>query len=207
MPFQSLQKAFLISTLLACLTGTVSHAFSDVERGDWSYSAIQELSGKYGIIAGYPDGSFRPKKNITREEAAAELNQLVRWVENHPNAVAVEDLQRINQMMGELRLELNLLQGEVSALRNDQDQMKTQLSQVEAKLDWNTKNRGLVHLLALSSGKVLVGAGKDLVTVGKGALWLGTFGRVNLFGDLVPAPSNTTNRYNGDIQFINGSSL
>ncbi|CAG7651411.1 hypothetical protein PAESOLCIP111_06311 [Paenibacillus solanacearum] len=43
-------------------------AFGDVERTDWFYGAVSEAYA-YGLIAGYADGTFRPEKTITREEA------------------------------------------------------------------------------------------------------------------------------------------
>ena len=74
---------------------------------------------------------------------------------------------------------------------------------------WNVENRGLTHMVAMGAGKAVVGAGKDIATVGKSAVWLLTFGKLNLFQDpnRPPDPVNKTNRYNGRIQFLNGSGL
>ncbi|WAM31519.1 S-layer homology domain-containing protein [Caldicellulosiruptor naganoensis] len=44
--------------------------FKDVKEKDWFYSAVKNLAD---YISGYPDGTFRPKNNITREEAACLL--------------------------------------------------------------------------------------------------------------------------------------
>lgn len=44
--------------------------FKDVKKNDWFYSAIKNLAD---YVSGYPDGTFRPKNNITREEAACLL--------------------------------------------------------------------------------------------------------------------------------------
>ncbi|MBO7748444.1 S-layer homology domain-containing protein [Paenibacillus sp. MWE-103] len=47
-------------------------AFSDVPAASWSASAIA-LAAKAGFVEGYADGSFAPKKNVTRAEFAAML--------------------------------------------------------------------------------------------------------------------------------------
>ncbi len=57
-------------TLLYRNNGSVS-TFSDVslESNPWSYDAIEAL-GNYGILSGYPDGTFRPADTLTRAAAA-----------------------------------------------------------------------------------------------------------------------------------------
>jgi len=43
--------------------------FTDVDRQFWAYAAIKDLSGRK-VIAGYPDGKFRPDRIVTRAEFA-----------------------------------------------------------------------------------------------------------------------------------------
>ncbi|HBY76531.1 MAG TPA: hypothetical protein DEG47_05870, partial [Cyanobacteria bacterium UBA11148] len=45
----------------------------DVQPGDWAYQALRSLIERYGIIAGYPNGTFRGNQSITRYEFAAAL--------------------------------------------------------------------------------------------------------------------------------------
>jgi hypothetical protein len=49
-------------------------AFSDVSSNYWAAQFIQQLSGR-GVIAGFPDGSFRPEEPVTRAQFAAMLNK------------------------------------------------------------------------------------------------------------------------------------
>lgn len=49
--------------------------FTDVEQSRWSYKDISRLV-EAGIMSGYPDGTFKPEKNITREEFASGLSRL-----------------------------------------------------------------------------------------------------------------------------------
>lgn len=44
--------------------------YSDVKKGDWYFSAISAATN-HDLINGYPDGSFKPNKNISRQEMAA----------------------------------------------------------------------------------------------------------------------------------------
>ncbi|NJL85534.1 MAG: S-layer homology domain-containing protein [Leptolyngbyaceae cyanobacterium SM1_1_3] len=47
---------------------------SDVSPGDWAFSAVQFLIENYGCISGYPDGTFRGDRSMTRYEFAASLS-------------------------------------------------------------------------------------------------------------------------------------
>jgi hypothetical protein len=48
--------------------------FSDVYPTDWAYQALRNLVEQYGCVAGYPNGTFRGKRAMTRYEVAALLN-------------------------------------------------------------------------------------------------------------------------------------
>merc|ERR1711939_355032 len=48
--------------------------FSDVYPTDWAYQALSNLVEQYGCVAGYPNGTFRGGRAMTRYEAAALLN-------------------------------------------------------------------------------------------------------------------------------------
>ncbi|MGB3636575.1 MAG: iron uptake porin, partial [Rivularia sp. (in: cyanobacteria)] len=47
---------------------------SDVQPTDWAFQALQSLVERYGCIAGYPNGTFRGNRAMTRYEFAAGLN-------------------------------------------------------------------------------------------------------------------------------------
>lgn len=48
--------------------------FSDVKESDWSYNAIKKIV-QLGILKGYEDGTFKPRKDISREEMALILKR------------------------------------------------------------------------------------------------------------------------------------
>ena len=53
----------------------------DVSPGDWAYEALRNLVERYGCIAGYPDGTFRGNRAMTRYEFAAGLNACLNQLE------------------------------------------------------------------------------------------------------------------------------
>ena len=54
--------------------------FSDVQPTDWAFQALQSLVERYGCIAGYPNGTYRGNRAMTRYEFAAGLNACLNWV-------------------------------------------------------------------------------------------------------------------------------
>ncbi|BAY12119.1 S-layer homology domain-containing protein [Calothrix sp. NIES-2098] len=64
-------------TLAPFITAAPSFAqttFSDVSSNYWAAQFIQQLSVR-GVIAGFPDGSFRPEEPVTRAQFAAMVNK------------------------------------------------------------------------------------------------------------------------------------
>lgn len=76
-----MKHAFLkaaIASCFACAAVTVSAAnpFTDVSADDWAYQAVASLSDE-GVIDGYPDGTFRGDKHVTRYEIAQIVARLM----------------------------------------------------------------------------------------------------------------------------------
>ena len=53
----------------AAMTTSAANPFSDVESDSWAYEAVASLSDQ-NIVEGYPDGTFKGDKHITRYEMA-----------------------------------------------------------------------------------------------------------------------------------------
>lgn len=47
---------------------------SDVQPTDWACQALQSLVERYGCIAGYPNGTYKGQRTMTRFEFAAGMN-------------------------------------------------------------------------------------------------------------------------------------
>ena len=65
-----------LAAMLAAFTDTTRAAnyFNDVTANYWAANAIA-VCAKLGWINGYPDGSFRPDRNVTRAELMAMINR------------------------------------------------------------------------------------------------------------------------------------
>jgi hypothetical protein len=59
---------------------------SDVQPTNWAFAAIQSLNDRYGCIAGYPDGTFKPTQATTRAQAAALVNACIDRISEFQNA-------------------------------------------------------------------------------------------------------------------------
>jgi len=74
-PNEAITRAEL-AAMLANFTETAGAAnyFNDVSASYWAANAIA-ICAKLGWINGYPDGTFRPDKNVTRAELMAMINR------------------------------------------------------------------------------------------------------------------------------------
>lgn len=87
---------------------------SDVQPDDWAFQAIQSLVERYGCVAGYPNGTFRPSRAMSRREAAALVNACL---DNLSNRFATkEDLDALKALQDEFAAELATLRGRVDGL-------------------------------------------------------------------------------------------
>jgi hypothetical protein len=66
--------ATTIAPILAPTPSFAQTTFTDVQSNYWASQFIQQLSQR-GVIAGFPDGSFRPEEAVTRAQFAAMINK------------------------------------------------------------------------------------------------------------------------------------
>ena len=167
---------------------------SDVKPGDWAFEALRSLVERYGCIAGYPDGTFRGNRALSRYEFAAGLNACLNQVErlisaNVSNFVRKEDLVTLQRLQEEFKAELaslgtrvDQLEGRVAALEPNQFSTTTKLTgQVEFGLisafgdkkavpSGQTPSEELDEIPTLGGSAVLAFTtsftGRDLLTIG-----------------------------------------
>lgn len=94
---------------------------SDVQPTDWAFQALQSLVERYGCIAGYPDGTYRGNRAMTRYEFAAGLNACLDRVNEliataTADKVSKEDLATLQRLQEEFATELATLRGRVDSL-------------------------------------------------------------------------------------------
>ncbi|HLO86676.1 MAG TPA: iron uptake porin [Nostocaceae cyanobacterium] len=94
--------------------------FSDVQPTDWAFQALQSLVERYGCIAGYPNGTFRGNRALTRYEFAAGLNACLdrvnELIATAGGGVSKEELATLTRLQEEFAAELATLRGRVDAL-------------------------------------------------------------------------------------------
>lgn len=72
----------LLKTTLAALftaaafTASAANPFADVDTSSWAYQAVSQLSDQ-GVVDGYPDGTFKGDKNVSRYELAQIIARLM----------------------------------------------------------------------------------------------------------------------------------
>ena len=108
-------KKIMVLAAAAALTAGVSalaaNPFSDVSTDDWAYQAVSDLSDQ-GVVEGYPDGTFKGERNITRFELAQIIARLMAK-EDQLNA---EQRATLDKLAGEYADELANLGVRVSNL-------------------------------------------------------------------------------------------
>ena len=113
--------------------------FSDVQPTDWAFQALQSLVERYGCIAGYPNGTYRGNRAMTRYEFAAGLNACLNRV-NELIAAATrdlltrEDLITLERLQSEFSAELATLRGRVDALEASTAQLEANQFSTTTKL-------------------------------------------------------------------------
>ncbi|RCJ17396.1 hypothetical protein A6770_34115 [Nostoc minutum NIES-26] len=95
--------------------------FSDVQPTDWAFQALQSLVERYGCIAGYPNGTYRGNRALTRYEFAAGLNACLDRVNEliataTADLVTKQDLATLQRLQEEFSAELATLRGRVDSL-------------------------------------------------------------------------------------------
>jgi hypothetical protein len=93
----------------------------DVSPGDWAFEALRSLVERYGCIAGYPDGTYRGNRALSRFEFAAGLNACLNQVErliqtSTADFVRKSDLETLQRLVSEFRTELTTLGARVDKL-------------------------------------------------------------------------------------------
>ena len=125
---------------------TSINQFSDVRPTDWAYQALSNLIERYGCVAGYPDGTYRGGKAMTRYEAAALLNAC---------------LDRISEVTDELKRLMKEFEKELAVLRGRVDGLEAKVGVLEAnQFSTTTKLNGIATFVV---GANSFGGSNDLL--------------------------------------------
>ena len=101
--------AFVLTTMVAS-----ANPFSDVPFSHWAYDAVNKLAAK-GLLQGYPDGTYKGEKHVTRYALAMVTAKMLAAVEQMmekglgKDLVTKSDLQTLEKLTVEFADELALL--------------------------------------------------------------------------------------------------
>ena len=145
----TIMKKILALAAVAALTAGVSayaaNPFSDVTADDWAYQAVSDLSAQ-GVVEGYPDGTFKGERNMTRYELA----QIVARLMAKEDQLNAEQQATLDKLAGEYADELANLGVRVSNLEkkvgnlywSGDARMRYQTKDNDSKKDsWNGRMR------------------------------------------------------------------
>ena len=119
-----MKHAFLKAAIAACfacaaVTASAANPFTDVSSDDWAYQAVASLSDE-GVIDGYPDGTFRGDKHVTRYEIAQIVARLMAK-EDTLNASQKETLAKLSSQYANELKDLGVRMAELEKKRGATD--------------------------------------------------------------------------------------
>lgn len=121
------QEPLSPSSPMAQVTGVADLA--DVAPTDWAYQALQSLIERYEVQIGYPDGTFRGDRALTRYEFAAGLNEVLGRIEDliaggEEARILREDISTLQRLQAEYGVALSSLSDRLTDLDNRTDQLE-----------------------------------------------------------------------------------
>jgi hypothetical protein len=160
--------------------------FKDVDQSHWAYQAVESLRSK-GILIGYPDGTFKGKRTLTRYEFAVALDRALKTVvgikgdqgdqgpagpqgevgpagpqgDQGPAGITPEELQTFKQLADEFKNELASLGDNVSAIDKRLDALTKDVSDIKDQLNKMPKIYGGVFWGYRNDSGNLNGADRD----------------------------------------------
>ena len=111
-----MKKSLLVAMTMALgvsATAFAANPFSDLPAGHWAYASVAKLAAA-GVVDGYPDGSFKGDKTMTRYEMAQIVAKAL-----SKGAIGADD-----KLIGEFADELDSLGVRVAKLEKNADKVK-----------------------------------------------------------------------------------
>jgi hypothetical protein len=199
----SMKRLLMSVAGLSLITGLTFAQMRDVPPGHWAYQSIEQLV-QLGILEGYPDGTFRPNRTMTRAEFAQAIARAYRNIDERLRALdrrltaveqrpgnqqqppPTEDLQR---QINELRTQVQELQKLNEALQTLQRLAQTfQQELAGLGVDVDTLKRDFASLRA----RVEALEGKEEKFKMSGDLTFGVYGAHSIDGKDVYTFNRTT---------------
>jgi predicted porin/uncharacterized protein (UPF0335 family) len=147
----SMKRLLVTVAGLSLITGLTFAQMRDVPPGHWAYQSIEQLV-QMGIIEGYPDGTFRPNRTMTRAEFAQAIARAYRNID--------ERLRALDRRISEIRPQSDQ-QVDTSALERQINELRAQIEELK-KLNEAIQT---LQRLAQTFQQELAGLGVDVDTL------------------------------------------
>jgi S-layer homology domain len=127
--------ALATALVVAMAAPAFAQPFADTSTNHWAYDALAELAAK-GLIEGYPDGTFKGDRAMTRYEMAMVVARLLARIESiqiptpPPPEVTRADIDMILRLVNEFRAELAAKNVRLTAVEEELNAIKARLSNV-----------------------------------------------------------------------------
>ena len=78
----AMRRVLVIGAVLVLMAGGcwADGQFKDVPKDHWAAEAVNKLADA-GVLKGYPDGTFKGEKTVTRYELAAALSSMIQFIQ------------------------------------------------------------------------------------------------------------------------------
>ena len=111
----TVKAALLTGLFLLCVYGAQANPLSDISREKWAYQAIQSLAAD-GVIEGYPDGTFKGDRPLSRNEMAVIVARAI--AKAQAGGASKADIEKIQALINGLKDELDGLGVRVTNLED-----------------------------------------------------------------------------------------
>ncbi|MEM9212809.1 MAG: iron uptake porin [Cyanobacteria bacterium P01_F01_bin.150] len=150
------------------LEGVLRHDLRDVYPSDWAYEALESLIHRYNIPLGFPDGTYRGDRPLTRYELAAVMIPVLDQLQ----ASILEEQRQLIQQESDIEI--------IEQLQNDFQKILAESKErlVDLELRTDTLEEQTFSTTTLLNGEGLLalteqgGDGKATQTTGQYRVWL-----------------------------------
>ena len=132
-----MKKTTLIASAAMIMAGAAiasANPFADVPYSHWAYDAINTMASR-GVIQGFPDGTYKGNKNVTRYELAMITAKMIANIENGVGSVSKDDMKTLEKLTTEFADELALLGVKITALEDDMAVVKEDVAGLKKDVD------------------------------------------------------------------------
>ncbi len=142
---KNLALAIAAVMMLAVVAPVFAQPFADVPAEHWAFDAIAELAAK-GILEGFPDGTFKGDRAMTRYEMAMALARILARIEAikippppkiPPPEVTRADVDRLTRLLNEFRAELSALGVRITAVEEELAALRTRVNADTTRITGN----------------------------------------------------------------------